>query len=163
MEDVKEMVTVSVPKELYEYVKKLSSLMNSQDNRATRQPIYYTIRYTDKLTCSEDSDMFVYLDSDDPDIEYENIEEARTSHKEDGYEGEDLENKIMELTQWYYQHVTRHKNVFLTEEACHLHMKQNKHHAGYKEHSYVSHAWRNPEMEKVFELIHEVGSSHDTE
>ena len=50
-----------------------------------------------------------------------------------------------------HEYVTKY--TFLTEKAAKKHLEQNKHHYSDKARIYVSHAWRNPEMELVHDLL----------
>lgn len=52
-----------------------------------------------------------------------------------------------------YVNVEKHSNVFLTEKAVEQHMKVNHYHYKDDTYNYVNHAWRNPEMEKLVEII----------
>jgi len=49
-------------------------------------------------------------------------------------------------------YIPENHNVFFTETACLCHMEQNRHHFSAPS-SYVMHAFRNPELEKMFEAI----------
>ena len=155
-------VSVEIPKSLHEYMKKIVSLMESQSNRSTAEPYYFTIMSEKRVTCSEDSDKYVYQDPEDFEVEYESLEEARKEYVEAERDIECIEVWLESLTRYYYQYIEETRGFFFTEEAIDTHMKQNRHHMGRKAHSYVKHAWRDPEMEMVYDLIKRVGRSDDT-
>ena len=62
---------------------------------------------------------------------------------------------ILENAGWekcYYDYEKQYDNSFFTAKACELHIKANKH--NYNEpHSYLQHAYRNPEMELVLRFL----------
>ena len=54
------------------------------------------------------------------------------------------------------RHIIPHNhNVFLTEKACAHHMETNAHHFN-KPYSYVDYAFRNPELEQLYEALFEI-------
>ncbi len=54
------------------------------------------------------------------------------------------------------QEYPRDSNCFLSNEEAQNFLKRNDHHFSDKAHTYAETAWRNPEMEKLVKILHEV-------
>lgn len=151
---------IELSEEMAEFVKELSKEMLSQDRRGTADPYYYTIfdkRITavpdgcgDEVRFEWDGDLMTeeeikkQIECDKPGSNFE-CELDRLIG-----EGQVTPFEVVEES-----HRPENSNVFLTEKACHRHIEQNKHRFN-KPSSFVDHAWRNPEMEKLYQLIHEI-------
>ena len=81
------------------------------------------------------------VDADDYDSE-----EEFEKHKDDLLRDIQCESYDM-----VHEYVTKY--IFLTEKAAKRHLEQNKHHYSDKARIYVSHAWRNPEMELAIKIL----------
>ena len=53
----------------------------------------------------------------------------------------------------YGHHERELKNAFLTKKSAEQHLEENRHHYHEKAHVYVSYAWRNPELEKLLDIL----------
>jgi len=82
-------------------------------------------------------------------------EEDQDFEDQDQDQDEEEEDKI-EYEEIEYQEIVSYDNCFFTEKACLRHIKENKHHYADEEPmqlTYLNAAWRNPEMEMMFEFI----------
>lgn len=143
------MPLIEVTDEQYEFLKNLKHEMETQDNRGTAQPYFYQIKRKERIYGEElqQSDGTVWVNG----LERNELteEEYEIEKKEEGFDESDW-------TELQYQEFTTYTNVFLTEKACEEHIQSNKHHyldEPVSHLSYVDHAWRNPEMEKLYEII----------
>ena len=57
----------------------------------------------------------------------------------------------IEVGSFTYKYV--HEGCFLTEKACREHIEKNHYHYSKDAVPYCTHAWRNPEMELIIELL----------
>lgn len=145
--------TVTIPMRMGDYVKliKLAHLMNTQSNRATQFPLFAiqteVKAYGDESWCNEaerkeDHDGELLCDGCKKKIDQnEELPEYCSNCDPECFVWFNWEKRF-DLT----------AGVFLTEEACENHIKQNYYHY-HKPMSYVICAWRNPEMQMLFQLI----------
>jgi len=168
------MAQVEISGDTLEFLKGFMTRINTQDNRATRLPIYYTIQ-EDVVEHNRDTETgdTVYAHTDEFD-EIGGIEDLRKylieRYTEDGEK--DLVEKVKKADEFDLEEIanddkylniekvgrhesTRHREFFLTEEACHKHIEENKHHYTNPK-SFVHHAWRHPELEKLMEALGEI-------
>jgi len=138
--------------------------LNTQDNRATANPIFVVYDW-EKVPCPEGyTDDCVYLHDGD-EIGTTKEEVIKFCKENDIKLPDDIEEMDYwnfdswigdqeELTKWYYQKVRRFVNVFFTEEAAQRFFDANHYH--YSEpHIYVNSLWRNPEMQAVRKALME--------
>lgn len=154
------MKTIEVSDELHQKLMELSESINSQDNRATAMPYFFQIMTKEKrhvpdgcgIECWHYEDSTIeteeeinqtiadYLDCD--------IQQAKIL---DDYEKE----ATLEKAGWRkvnYDYEEKYQNAFLTERSCKEHIKLNHYH--YNEPvDYLSHAFRNPDLETVYEFL----------
>jgi hypothetical protein len=153
------MKTIEVSDELYDKLMELSYELNNQDNRSTSQPYFFQIETKEKVPAADGCGSPAYV-MDGTMIETnEEINEAVSewfgnikslSSSETDSVDEILE-KIGYRKVWYEISKTYH-NAFLTEKACKTHIALNKHH--YNEPAdYLTHAFRNPELETVITFL----------
>ena len=160
------------------FLKELKHELNTQDNRITANPRFYQIQH-DRFVASFDGDgnffeavcdgeslgIYTYDDEGleelkdvllaDYDEEYsEDVEEINSLKLEK------LDNDSLNLKCYGgdYEHV--YVNAFLTERACKEHIEANRHHYQNPV-DYLSYGFRNPELEKVLEILSKIKIMED--
>lgn len=160
------------------FLKELKHELNTQDNRMTANPRFYQIQH-DRFVASFDGDgnyfeavyageslgIYTYDDEGleelkdvllaDYDEEYsEDVEEINSLKLEK------LDNDSLDLKCYGgdYEHV--YVNAFLTERACKEHIEANRHHYENPV-DYLSYGFRNPELEKVLEILSKIEIMED--
>ena len=149
---------VEISAKSYQFLKDLVSEIDNQDNRATASPYYYVIQERkeriaprgnvgDKTLYWHDGE---YMDAEEwaDALDFDTEAEFLAWWEEEYPYEEPLEIE-------YYRGEPEVSNVFFTEKACEKHIKANHYHF-IEPRSYVKHAWRNPEMEQLFEAIREI-------
>lgn len=155
------------------FLKELKHELNTQDNRATANPRFYQIQhekfvasfdgegnYFEAVCYGESLGIYTYDDEGleelkdvllaDYDEEYsEDVEEINSLKLEK------LDNDSLDLKCYLgdYEHV--YLNAFLTERACKEHIEANRHHYQNPV-DYLSYGFRNPELEKVLEILSKI-------
>lgn len=157
---------IEVSDEDLEFLRTLSHEIKTQNNAATAHPYFITVRTSRRIivTADCDRDGIVYVDhkSDDHPT-YDSQEEARKALEdpERGLSSADVEEHMEELTQYGTELVYEDHNVFFTRKGFREHMELNGHnYRGYSmrdPHSYTHHAFRNPEIKRLLEIIHKLG------
>lgn len=82
--------------------------------------------------------------------------EEEEDQEQDFEEQDDDEEEKIEYEEIEYQKIVSYDNCFFTEKACLQHIEANKHHYANEEPirlTYLNAAWRNPEMEMMFDII----------
>lgn len=169
--------TINISEENWKFLQAFMDRINTQDNRSTATPIYYTIqerkkRYSrdfdscdgecycatnDFFEIGDCHDLKKYLIENYP--EYEEVINKLVEDNE-GYDWdvvlEDFcEGKKLSIERLAYVWERPERSFFLTEQACEQHIKLNHYH--YSEpHSYVHHAWRYPELEQLLQTLGEI-------
>lgn len=129
--------------------------MAQQDNRATASPFYYTIATSKKDYCEAGcGDDTAWLIGDDYE-EFENINEAARSLKEQNYDKNERRQLIEKAKEVGIKKVWSYNNMFLTETDAENHLKRNHYHYSSDAHTYVEHAWRAPELEEFLTALFE--------
>jgi len=145
------------------YLQSFMKKIAAQDNRATAFPYFYVVR-TKRWLPTEEGCSFgddsetktVYTYIHDCHSEWESKEEYIQSLIEDGVSAKEAAMKAEEeLTEHHMASIWEESNVFFTEEGYNEHLRQNKHNLR-EPHSYVKHAWRNPEIKELFEALSEI-------
>lgn len=172
-----------MPKEVnskaMQYLREFIIKMNTQDNRCTATPFYYTIRSSRYAPCYDgcgDSYIVVSKHCSETywrgeslsDIVYEMIEGEYISH--DDIDSVDLDcdieaNLFLEGEYYIYPEVKEweERGVFFTETDAENHLKANYYHYSSDAHTYVKHAWRAPELEQFFKSVgHVCGVEYET-
>ncbi len=156
------MKTIEISDELYNKLIELSTNINNQSHRATAMPYFFQIQTKEQvpapegcgieawhqdgsmLETDEEINSSIY-DYHDGEMTEETIKELSYSEKEE----------MLEEAGWRkvnYDYKNKYENAFLTEKSCKKHIELNKHHY-YKPVDYLSHAFRNPDLETVFEFL----------
>jgi predicted CopG family antitoxin len=159
------MKTIKITDEMYEFLINLSHELNTQNNRFTATPYIFQIQdeeefsvgegvgevawfYDGTIIRTEDEIKEVIFEYIGWDINNESDEESYA--KMDWYDKEEILHENFQKIYMSTRNV--YINAFLTEKACVKHIELNKHH--YKKPiDYLSHAFRNPELEKVLEFL----------
>lgn len=166
------MKTIEVEDNVYNFLIELSKEMNTQDNRATADPFYYTIQVDEEVVVAEgygddivyykeefkirtEEEAIGYLANYIYDCELFQVEDRLRD--ESNYSWYDVWDKLEELnfTKFDVRTEHRHKGFFLTESECNNHIKANAHHYDNPV-SYVEHAWRAPKVEQLFKFLKEL-------
>jgi len=163
------MKTIEVTDEMYEFLMNLSKELNTQNHRGTAMPYFFQIRTREEIAVPEGigTEAWCYdgsvIETD------EEIKEVVFEYKDwevDSIENENEYNKLCDFEireileeigyyKVYYDYQEIYQNAFLTEKACKEHIRLNGYH--YKEPiDYLSHAFRNPELEKVLKFLCEL-------
>lgn len=157
------MKTIEVSDEMYEFLMNLSKELNTQDHRSTAMPYFFQIQTQEKVPAAEGcgTDAWFYdgsmIETDDE------LAEAISEYKEISIEDAKLlswHEKEAALEEAGYRKVNyemkeQYQNAFLTSKACDDHIRANKHH--YKSPvNYLTHAFRNPELETLIKFICEL-------
>jgi acyl carrier protein len=191
------MPTIELSQETFDFLQALITEINTQDNRATAHPYYFTIASTEEIIGLDDgfADTYVWVKEggdeigDDKDlIEYvkENLKELLEDHTleaevvvmldslgvfvlSDFWDNKvdidtleipttDLEEiaTTMDIVRYGIKKQTVYKGFFLTESAAEGHLNANRHHYGENAHTYIEHAFRNPELEKLLKSVGEI-------
>ena len=157
-------------KEDIEFLQNLAHELKTQDTACTAKPVYYSIFQKDKeygidqdyadgmCVGGDEGETFLdegeliqwimdcYTVSDDQKLDLEDLDlEEIVDYCKD--------NKICELTYTGYRNIEKHDGIFITNKALKEHVAKNYYH--YKENpvSYAHHAWRNPEFERLLEIV----------
>ncbi|GAB3278477.1 hypothetical protein GCM10027347_52910 [Larkinella harenae] len=165
------MKTIEVEDSLFERLIALSTEINTQNNRCTATPYLFQIRTDEKVYDSEglNGDVKVILSADWEEVGEFNQKTIRQICKEEGvgrpYFYKDVKDLIFldwdEVRDWLNSfdmrlssYTIKHKleNGFLTEKACKAHIKANHYHYDNPT-DYLSHAFRNPDLETVFTFL----------
>lgn len=163
------MKTIEVSDEMYEKLIALATEMTTQDPRSTRAPHIYQIREWAKVydwalngdvhiwveqgnstEIETYEDLVSYLENDDVEIP-ENLKEMWGERGQ--YDLKDwLSEKCPDLEECSYTDKAVYQNYFLTGKSCKEHIRLNHYHYRNPD-DYLTHAWRNPDMDLVSEFF----------
>jgi uncharacterized membrane-anchored protein len=163
----------SLNKEQQDFINHLSHKMKTQDTRCTAQPYALVIR-TEEMVYGIDTDYTDNVCLMWNDEVYHSFDDLLEYLKESEYEAElakikessvdDLSGFATYVGGAYMTGFNTVKtadsskgcmqgNLFLTEDAANDYIKANKHNLNNPD-TYGIHLYRNPEMEKLYEIIH---------
>ena len=154
------MKTIEVTDEMYDFLINLSKELNNQDHRCTAMPYFFQIQTNEEIAVPEGNGNEAWYNDgiklegedeiNDYIAEYQDKPIEEIIYKEDWEKEEILENAGWYKVYYDYEH--RYQNAFFTEKACKEHIRLNHYH--YNEPvDYLSHAFRNPELEMVLKFI----------
>ena len=166
------MKTIKVTDEMYEFLMDLSKELNTQDHRCTAMPYIFQVREVEEIPAHEycgDREVLYssaheseLIDLEDKiefikDYEIENVfyeEEIEDIDNQDEYTVDQI---LIEegFEKYYVQDHYTYSNAFLTSKACDEHIRVNKHNLKQPV-NYLSGAFRNQELEKVFQFLCEL-------
>lgn len=159
------MKTIQLSDEMHAALMEISKGLNNQSHRGTAMPYFFQVQTEHQIAVPEgNGNEAWYMDEGTIETEKEIVDTiydykcgkmTKKKIKElDSYDKEE----ILEEAGWrkvYYDYEKRLENAFFTEKACEHHIKINSHNLN-KPHSYLSHAFRNPEMETVLTFLCEL-------
>lgn len=154
---MEEKVSVEISKSSLEFLKDLMSKVNTQDNRSTASPYYYVVRGVKKLTAADDRGCgFEYFDSDA--CESFTEDQLKQYCEENDIDFEEHKERCEKFN---VQEVDEYVNVFFTYDGYKKHIELNGHNYRHFERfdSYVMHAFRNPEISQLMEVLGEISGS----
>jgi len=158
------METIEVTKEMFDKLIELSNEINSQDHRATAMPYIFQIQTDEKVPAAEGCGTTAYVNDG---TMIESKEEINNAILDWLDVGQDINNmsdfakaEILEKAGYrkvQYEVKQNLENAFFTAKACKHHIECNRHHynsdSKYNPVDYLSYAFRNPEMELIFEFL----------
>ena len=156
-----DLVTIQIKRETLKSIQDIAHELEFQDNRATAKPYFLVIR-TKRWRTTLDSHAHgetrtVRINEDDDSTEFKSFEEYCAWAKAyDPDDDSDLAAGWDKLPEYTLEAYYDESNVFLTDKGFDEHVRLNKHNLG-ECHTYMKHAFRNPEMDAIFKLIAEVG------
>lgn len=158
---------IKISDEEYEFLNELQNNLKTQDNRCTIKPFFYTIQEDKEIVVPDgygdevwilDGEVCLRTEDDIKKIIFE-CNDWDLKNKKDNLFYEELScdeiEEILNDNNYYKVNVdiiNTYSNCFLTEKACEKYIKYNKHNL-INPKSYVDHAFRNPEMEKLITFI----------
>lgn len=156
------MVKIEISDETAQFLSQLAHTINTQDRRGTADPYFFTVRKFVDVAVPEDcGEKTMYFDNSDVESYTEDEAEKRAEELEMTFE-----KYVEERCQKYdAKEEERFENFFFTEDGYNQHVKMNGHNIARtcnRYDSYVDHAFRNPELEKVIAAIKEIGSAVNT-
>ena len=162
------------------FLKKLGEELKNQNRLATAKPVFwqvyefeneygYDLDYADDI-CIMIGDEFIpfhsckealkflldrYTFTEEEKKQLKNIVESNSSFVSFSEIEIWCENHNINAVLTGYKEKSKKKNAFLTKKACDKHIKQNPHHyeQGENTKTFCNHAWRNPELKKLLEII----------
>lgn len=155
------MKTIQIPDEMYNKLITMAKDYAEQDNRSTAMPYYLQIQTTKEVVAAEGCGTEMYIDGDGTELRSdEDIVKYFEDYNQDNNctptnDIDELKEVLEELHDFIKINVTEenhYQGVFFTENACRRHIESNKH--NYREpKDYGSHAFRNPEMKLISDLL----------
>lgn len=158
---------VELTKESVDFLRSLADKISTQDNLATAKPYFIVIRKLrwrvahGEYNSGETKN--VWVDTADGDYrEWESPKEyAVNLIQECGFTAKEARCAVWDnLEEFVMERYVEEENVFLTHEAYSEHLRLNGHNLGKRGedyHSFLKHAFRNPEMSGLFKAIAEFG------
>jgi len=153
------MKQIEVTEEMYEFLINLSNELTTQDHRGTAMPCIFQIQTQEEVPAVEGNGTEAWI-YDGSKIETEQeITEAIAEYKdlsvEDVTKDEYEREEILEEAGYrkiHYEMKEQLQNAFLTSKACDEHIKANGYHYNTPV-NYLSHSFRNPELETLIKFI----------
>lgn len=154
------MKNIEVSDEMHDFLMELSKEINTQDNRATAKPYFFQIRTQEEVHVAEGCGTKCWHYDGSKIVTEDEINETIAEYKElnvENIEGlPDYEKEeILEDAGWQkanFDYKDEYQNAFLTAKACKEHIRLNHYHY-HEPVDYLTHAFRNPELEMVLKFI----------
>lgn len=156
------MKTIEVNDEMYNFLMDLSEELNEQDHRATRMPYFFQVKTRHQIAVPEGNGIQAWFYDGNLIETEEDIKQAvqeSLDHADSDRTYEVLSDRDKEFileskgySKVYYDYEDRFENAFFTSKACDAHIKANRHNLTDPV-NYLSHAHRNPEMEKLMQFL----------
>lgn len=163
------MKKIEVSDEMYNFLMELSNELNTQNHRATAMPYFFQIQTKEEVPAADGCGIEAWYQDGSKIEDDDEIKEVVFEYKDWDLDCEDdciifgelydyeIE-EIMVQAGWRkinYDTENVYKNAFLTEKACREHIAANNYH--YCEPvDYLSHSFRNPELEMVMKFLCEL-------
>lgn len=153
------MKTIEVTDEMHEFLMNLSKELNTQDHRGTAMPYIFQIQTQEEVPAVEGNGKEAWMYDGSKIETEEEITAAIAEYKgleisdvtTDNYERENiLEEAGYRKINYEIKEVLQ--NAFLTSKACDEHIKANAYHYDTPV-NYLSHSFRNPELETLIKFI----------
>ena len=156
------MKTIEISDEIYKELIELATEMTTQDHRCTAQPYIFQIREIEEVPAADGNGTMAWWQDGGKIETDEEIEEAVNEYKEwdeattrfnflDPDEIEEILESAGYMKIWYEEKEV-YQNAFLTAKGCQEHIKRNSYHYNQPV-DYLSHAFRNPEIELVSKFL----------
>ncbi len=156
------MKTIHVSDENYEFLMNLSRELNEQDNRGTRTPYFFQVQIRHQIAAPDGNGITAWFNDGHLVETYEEIKELieeqmiemELSKQYSSMSDSDKEYFLESIgyKKVYYDYEFRYENAFLTSKACDAHIEANRHNLSSPV-NYLSYASRNPELEKLMEIL----------
>jgi hypothetical protein len=156
------MKTIQVSDEMYAQLMELSKEMNIQDKRATAEPYFFQIQTKKKIYVPDGCGNECWVNDDNEIETEEGINDTIFQYEDEAIPIENIQSmkdyekeEILERAGWRkvnYQFEDQYENAFFTSKACKDHIEKNHYHY-HKPIDYLTHAFRNPEMELIFKFL----------
>lgn len=160
------MKNIKVSDEMHKFLMDLSHELNTQDHRCTATPYFFQIQETKEIPTGDGLGESVWVCDGEIHLRTdEDIKEAIFEYKEWDFESEEDCKKFDDLHEYEIEEILENNyrkydittedvytNAFLTEKACKKHISANSHHYNQPQ-DFLTHAFRNPELEKLFEFL----------
>jgi hypothetical protein len=159
------MKTIKISDEVYKGLKEISEQMKTQSHRGTAMPYFFQVQTKKRISVPEGNGTEAWhydgsLIETDKEIEdtvneYKGWDEGNTEFNDlEHYEVDSiLEDAGYSKVNYDYEEVL--ENAFFTSKACDDHIKRNGHNLSHPV-NYLSHAFRNPEMELISQFLVEL-------
>lgn len=160
------------------FLKELAIKLKTQDTRATAKPVLYhiaqpVIAWGIDQEYDHDRSIIVFKSNPEENFMEDDIDAIREWVEEycedneieipdisstDDFK-EFLDEQEIEYYVCYGKENVQYHNAFLTDEAAKRHLALNSHHYNKdgQPYTYCSHAWRNPELEKLLQIVEKFG------
>lgn len=134
-------------------MKDIAQEMKTQDNRATARPYIIVLQERQSIVVPEGhgGDVLQYWSGRDCES-FDSMEEFERVCLENEIEGEEKEKYKNSLEPYWLKYYWEDKNWFFTYKGYERHLELNRHNYG-KIRNYVKYVHRNPEFEKVYNMI----------
>jgi len=152
-----ELININMRKSDFDFITDLANEIKNQDNRSTALPYYYVVKCVNDVPAPEGNGQFTkYVDMESGDYQtYDSREECKEQLIKDGCFEDEAEATAKKLERLEFAESFQEENIFLTERGFNQHMELNGH--NYRHHkkyySYVKHAFRNPEIKRLLEIV----------
>lgn len=160
--------TIEVSEEMYDALMELSREINNQDNRITAMPYIFQVQQDKKIwDSSPNREHIVFVDFNSDHFEFEGnpegirrLVEAYGMEEPEGLDEMDqddirqwvLDQPEFDVRECSYDIGQELSNAFLTAKACKEHIEANHYHYN-NPRDFLNHAFRNPELELIFEFL----------
>lgn len=159
------MKTIEISDEVYDGLMEISKELNTQSHRGTAMPYFFQVQTRKQIAVPEGNGIEAWHLDGSIIESREEIKEAVDEYKDwneetsefDNLEDYDIES-ILEKAGYakiHYDYEDVLENAFFTSKACDEHINRNKHNLSSPS-NYLSHAYRNPEMELVSKFLIEL-------